>query len=62
MNENEKRDLLAEWLKLGREVLERYYPGAKYAVLVAELGDGLPAARLVVIPATSSGASPDRAS
>ena len=55
-----ERDLLAEWMKLGREVLDRNYPGARYAVFVIEMGEGIPATRLVVTPSSSpsSSASP----
>lgn len=42
-------DPLGEWLQMGREVLEMYYPGTLYAVLVAEQGGGLPAVSLPVI-------------
>lgn len=42
MSENGDRDLLAEWLKLGREVLEKYYPGTPYATLVIPTAEGLP--------------------
>jgi hypothetical protein len=58
VNENDDRDLLAEWLELGREVLERYWPKATHAVLVAEQGEGLPAVQLVVTLNASVSACP----
>lgn len=54
------RDLLAEWLSLGREVLARYYPTTTSAVMVAEQGEGLPAVQLIVIPPSSAGPSAPR--
>lgn len=61
MSQTDDRDLLAEWLSLGREVLKRYWPEAPYAVLVAELGAGRPAVQLVVSRAASGAeASPPR--
>lgn len=50
-----KSDLLAEWLKLGREVLERYYPDAEYGLLTILIGEGVPAAQFpVTLPRSSS--------
>lgn len=53
----ESRDLLAEWIKLGREVLERYYPDASGGTYVIELPDGR-AVQLVVTRPSSSAPSP----
>lgn len=55
MNENQpkpptaQRDVLAEWLALGREVLARYYPDAEYGSMVIKLKDGVPN---VILPIT----------
>lgn len=57
----ENRDLIAEWLKLGREVLEKHFPQSPHAVYVIELADGSPAVQLVVTPSSASGPSaPER--
>lgn len=45
-----QRDLLAEWMELGREVLRRHYPEAVHAVFVIEIGPGIPATQLVITP------------
>lgn len=50
MDTSEKRDLLADWLKLGSEVLERCYPDSEYASLVIPHGEGVPDTVLVVTP------------
>jgi hypothetical protein len=55
--EESGRDLLAEWMRLGGEVLERYYPGAPYAVYVIERGEGLPSVQLVISRTASSAPS-----
>lgn len=47
-------DPLKEWLELGREVLGRYFPNTRYAVLVAEQDEGMPSVALPVIPLSSS--------
>lgn len=54
-----ERDLLAEWLNLSREVLERYWPDTTHAVLVAEQRDERPAVQLV-IPTCDPSASATR--
>lgn len=51
----QQRDLLAEWLELGREVLRRYWPEAKYGLLLVHLGPDLPDATFPVIPQAHSG-------
>jgi hypothetical protein len=43
-------DALAEWLRLGCEVLRCYYPGAEYGLLLIHLGDGVPDVQLPVTP------------
>lgn len=48
MQQKEPRDLLAEWLKLSREVLAKYYPDSPYAVLVIERGNNHPSVQLPV--------------
>lgn len=59
-------DLLAEWLRLGRKVLDTYYPGAEYGLLLIHLGADLPDVTLPVPPrpgpAESDGPSPAPAS
>jgi hypothetical protein len=45
-----KRDLLGEWLELGREVLSTHYPDAPHAALVIPQGEGRPDCVLVVTP------------
>lgn len=37
-----KRDLLAEWLELGRMVLEQHFPESPYATLVIPMGEDRP--------------------
>ena len=55
----EERDLLQEWIEMGREVVARYWPDAGHVVLVADRGPGQPAVQLVVTPrASSSGVLP----
>ncbi len=44
-------------LVVTRAWLEKDYPAAKYAATVVELGEGIPPARMVVIPATSLAAA-----
>jgi hypothetical protein len=42
-----------QWLQESREVVSVLYPQARWASLVVNLGDGVPSAVLVVIPAAS---------
>lgn len=51
----EPQDLLAYWLEITREVLRRYYPGTRYAVLVAAQGEGMPSLSVPVIPPSAAG-------
>lgn len=50
MDANENRDLLAEWLKLGREVLAKCFPESPYATLVIPTVEGAPDTVLCVTP------------
>lgn len=52
------RDPLAAWLALGREVLERYYPGAKYGMLLIHLGNDLPDVTFPVSPSGRGSLAP----
>jgi hypothetical protein len=56
--EDKDRDLLAEWLKLGREVLKRYYPASPLATLVIPMGEGLPDTILCVTPLQQTSQTP----
>lgn len=60
MSDN-KRDALAEWLKLGREVLERYYPEAKYGLLLIHTGPDVPDVQLPVTRPNPEPSSPSHA-
>lgn len=53
------RDLFAEWLAKGREILERYYPQAPCASLVIPVGKGIPDCVLVVTPLPPSSTNPN---
>ena len=57
----EPRDLLAEWLALGREVLERYYPEATGGALYIFLSGDTPPTRLS-LPASVSSVAHSRSS
>ncbi len=54
---DEPRDLLAEWLKLSREVMAAHYPGAEYAALyIFHAEEGVPPTR-IALPASASSAA-----
>lgn len=54
--EKQERDLLGEWLAMGKELLKQHYPDAKYLALTGDLGPGVPPVQLVVTPDAFSSA------
>lgn len=54
------RDLLKEWLELGREILDHYYPGATHAALYIFHKDETPPARFTLPASVSSAPLPER--
>lgn len=53
-------DGVAEWVEATKELLSRFYPQARWASLVVNLGDALPYTTVVVIPKPSAAASSTR--
>lgn len=47
-------DLLVDFQRAARALVEACYPEAKYAMLTVRLGDDLPTVQITVTPAVSS--------
>lgn len=54
---SEDKDVLAEWMRLGREILSRYYPEAKYGLLLIHTEPDIPDVQLPVTQSPRSASS-----